>query len=79
MTRRGAVVSYTDPYVPELRHGSLDLQSVPEANAADGVDCCVIITDHKVFDYSKIVERFPLIVDTRNALKGVSSQKLFRL
>ncbi len=79
MTRRGAVVSYTDPYVPELRHGSLDLQSVAEEDAADGVDCCVIITDHKVFDYSKIVERFPLIVDTRNALKGVSSPKLFRL
>ena len=79
LKRRGAEVSYTDPYVLELRHGSLDLQSVPDATAADGVDCAVIITDHKVFDYRGIAERFPLIVDTRNALKGVNSSKVFRL
>jgi len=75
--RRGAEVSYTDPYVPELRHGSLDLTSIPEG-AADA-DCAVIITDHKVFDYGKILERFPLIVDTRNAMKGLASKKVFRL
>jgi UDP-N-acetyl-D-glucosamine dehydrogenase len=79
LKRRGAEVSYSDPYVPELRHGNLELRSVPESAAADGVDCAVIITDHQVFDYQKMVDGFPLIVDTRNALKGVSSQKIFRL
>ena len=78
MKRRGAEVSYTDPYVPELRHGSLDLASIPEDVATDA-DCAVIITDHKVFDYRKILERFPLIVDTRNAMKGLASKKVFRL
>ena len=78
MKRRGAEVSYTDPYVPELRHGSLDLASIPE-DAANNADCAVIITDHKVFDYGKILERFPLIVDTRNAMKGLASKKVFRL
>ena len=79
LKRRGADVSYTDPYVPELRHGNLDLQSMPEATAASGADCGVIITDHQVFDYKAIVDNFPLIVDTRNALKGQSSKKIFRL
>jgi UDP-N-acetyl-D-glucosamine dehydrogenase len=78
MKRRGAEVSYTDPYVPELRHGSLDLASIPE-DAVSNADCAVIITDHKVFDYGKILERFPLIVDTRNAMKGHASTKVFRL
>ena len=78
MKRRGAEVSYSDPYVPELRHGSLDLASIPEG-AANNADCAVIITDHKVFDYGKILERFPLIVDTRNAMKGLASEKVFRL
>ena len=79
MKRRGAEVSYSDPYVPELRHGNLDLRSVPEAAAAAGADCGVIITDHQVFNYPKMVEDFPLMVDTRNALKGQSSKKIFRL
>ena len=78
MKRRGADVGYTDPYVPALQHGSLDLTSVPEG-AANHADCAVIITDHKVFDYAKILESFPLIVDTRNAMKGLSSKKIFRL
>jgi UDP-N-acetyl-D-glucosamine dehydrogenase len=79
LAQRGAIVSYTDPYVPAFKHASLDLQSVDELQAHTGVDCGVIITDHKVFDYAGMVARFPLLVDTRNALKGVRSDSLFRL
>ena len=50
-----------------------------EATAHVGVDCGVIITDHKVFDYAAMVDRFPLLVDTRNALKGVTRPHIFRL
>jgi len=39
----------------------------------------VIVTDHAVFDYPRLVERSQLIVDTRNALKGVNSTKIVRL
>jgi len=39
----------------------------------------VIITDHTAFDYRALVERAPLIVDTRNALKGFTSPKIVRL
>jgi UDP-N-acetyl-D-glucosamine dehydrogenase len=79
MKRRGAEVTYTDPFVPQLRHGTLALQSVPEADAAANKDCAVIVTDHSQFDYAAIHCGFPLIVDTRNALKGEKSPKLFRL
>ena len=79
LARRGAIVSYTDPYVPTLDHGSLELCSVAEDAAADGVDCALIITDHQSFDYPRIAREFPLVVDTRNALKQVRSDKIFRL
>jgi UDP-N-acetyl-D-glucosamine dehydrogenase len=77
--RRGAVLSYTDPYVPTLHHGDLCLTSVPEQDAAAGVDCAVICTDHRAFDYASMPARFPLVVDTRNALKGVRADNVFRL
>jgi UDP-N-acetyl-D-glucosamine dehydrogenase len=79
LAHRGAVVSYSDPYVPAFKHASLDLTAVPIEKAHEGVDAGVIITDHKAFDYSAMVERFPLLVDTRNALKGVVNRKIFRL
>jgi UDP-N-acetyl-D-glucosamine dehydrogenase len=79
LVRRGANVSYTDPYIPVLEHGTLTLKSVPEDQAAKNADCALIITDHKVFDYQRIAKTFPLVVDTRNALKGVEGGNIFRL
>jgi UDP-N-acetyl-D-glucosamine dehydrogenase len=80
LVRRGARVSYTDPYVPTLRHGKLSLSSVPEAEALiSKPDCAVIATDHRVFDYTAIARESALVVDTRNALKGHSGSHVFRL
>jgi UDP-N-acetyl-D-glucosamine dehydrogenase len=76
--RRGGVVTYTDPYVPKLQHGELNLCSIPEEQS-DGIDCAVICTNHRAFDYERIVARFPLIIDTRNALKGMQATHIFRL
>jgi UDP-N-acetyl-D-glucosamine dehydrogenase len=79
LDKAGATVSYTDPYFPGFKHGHLDLASVPEQAMHDGVDCGVIVTDHKRFDYTAMVSRFPLLLDTRNALKGVTRPNVFRL
>ena len=79
LQRRGATISYTDPYVPILRHADLDLASVPDEKAASGIDCAVVCTNHRVFDYASIAKRFPLVVDTRNALKGLTGENIFRL
>jgi UDP-N-acetyl-D-glucosamine dehydrogenase len=77
--RRGATISYTDPHVPTLDHGGLSMKSVPESEAGKGVDCAVICTNHKVFNYAAMPKKFPLVVDTRNALKNVDAENVFRL
>jgi UDP-N-acetyl-D-glucosamine dehydrogenase len=78
--RRGAVLSYTDPHVPILEHGDLSLKSVAEAGAAsDDIDCAVICTNHSAFNYGEMPKRFPLVVDTRNALKNIQAENVFRL
>ena len=78
LKRLGGELSYSDPYVPVLHLDGVDLFAKPEETAAE-VDCAVIITDHSDFDYKALVERAPLIVDTRNALKGMVSEKIVRL
>jgi UDP-N-acetyl-D-glucosamine dehydrogenase len=79
LVRRGAEVTYTDPYVPTLSHGGRDLESVPFDRAiASPYDCSVVATDHRAFDYARIAD-LPLLVDTRNALKGFVQPSIFRL
>ena len=79
LDKGGATVSYTDPYFPEFKHGHLDLKSIDEPHMHDGVDCGVIVTDHRVLNYPAMVRNFKLLVDTRNALKGINSPNIFRL
>lgn len=79
LMRRGSQVSYSDPYIPCLKLDGLDLKSEPAEQAAAQSDCVVIITDHAKIDYRPVVERARLIVDTRNALKGMTSDKIVRL
>lgn len=77
LQHRGANVTYSDPYIPSMRiEGGEVLHSV---DIPDFTDCAVIVTDHKVFDYSKLLDAKCLIVDTRNALKKVSSPRIIRL
>ncbi len=78
LQRRGGILTYSDPHVARLHLEGMDLESLPESAAAEA-DCVVIITDHAAFDYAGLVERSRLIVDTRNALKGVNSTKIVRL
>jgi len=78
LERRGAILSYSDPHVPKLKLDGLALDSSPESVAADA-DCVVIVTNHAAFDYPGLVQRSKLIVDTRNALKGLTSDKIVRL
>src|SRR3954463_6866800 len=80
LVRRGATLTYTDPYVPTLSHAGHQLQSVPQAEAiAAAADCYVICTNHDVFDYAAIGSSGALLVDTRNALKDRKEPTIFRL
>jgi UDP-N-acetyl-D-glucosamine dehydrogenase len=80
LIKRGAVVSYSDPWVETLQHGTHTFQSVKADAALKGKpDCVVICTDHSVFDYDAIVRNAALIVDSRNALKKRPEPHIFRL
>jgi UDP-N-acetyl-D-glucosamine dehydrogenase len=77
--QHGALVSYSDPFVPKLSTDGISLEAVPVDAGAREADCVVIVTDHKAFDYTNVVKQARLIVDTRNALKGQVSDKIVRL
>src|SRR6202171_4755291 len=79
LERRGARVTYSDPYVPSIRLDHHDLTAGDPLALSTEADCSVIITDHARFDYLTILRNSKLIVDTRNALKGHNSKKIVRL
>ncbi len=73
---RHAQVCYHDPFVPTLRLNGSAFQSVPlSPESLSAADCVVVITDHSTFDWEMIGQQARLIVDTRNALNGVSAGK----
>jgi len=80
LRRRGAKVTYTDPYVPRVAlDDQEELESQDLESSVSAADCVVIVTDHTNVDYGLVVERAKLIVDTRNALRAYRSGKIVRL
>jgi UDP-N-acetyl-D-glucosamine dehydrogenase len=76
LAKKGARVSYADPFTPQLALDGHKLTAVtptPEALAA--ADCVLILTNHSSFDYAAIADRASLVVDTRNALKRYRGSK----
>ena len=80
LQHEGAQVSYHDPYFPFIGKGrKYDLQMKrTELEQLGQYDCIVIITDHSDYDFKKIVGEAQLVVDTRNATKGIDSPKVVR-
>jgi UDP-N-acetyl-D-glucosamine dehydrogenase len=79
LRKRGAHVTYSDPHIPTVRLDSEELQSEDAGAMASIADCVVIVTDHTNVDYISILGKAQLVVDTRNALKGIQSDKIVRL
>jgi UDP-N-acetyl-D-glucosamine dehydrogenase len=79
LQRRGAKVTFSDPYVHAIRVEEGQLHSSEMAPSLAECDCAVIITNHTSVDYDEIVRKAPLVVDTRNALKGRSGTNIVRL
>jgi UDP-N-acetyl-D-glucosamine dehydrogenase len=76
----GAEVLYNDPYFPTVGRGrryNLNMTSAP-LEELDQYDCVLIMTDHSDYDYNAIVNQSKLVVDTRNATKGIKSNKVVR-
>jgi UDP-N-acetyl-D-glucosamine dehydrogenase len=78
LQKEGAQVSYNDPYFPVVGKGrKYDLQlKRTDLNNLGQYDCVVIVTDHSDYDYRHIVEQSQLVVDTRNATRGIASDKI---
>jgi UDP-N-acetyl-D-glucosamine dehydrogenase len=80
LRQRGAEVAYNDPYfarVGQGRHYALNMTNTPLENLAQ-YDAVVIVTDHTSYDYAAIVNQSQLVIDTRNATKGILSEKIVR-
>ena len=80
LQKDGAQVSYHDPYFPFIGKGrKYDLQmKCSELKDLGQYDCVVIVTDHSDYDYRDIVQQAKLVVDTRNATRGIESDKIVR-
>ena len=75
LIKKGALVSYYDPYLPYLKIGDINLKCVAfNKGAFKNADCVVIVTDHSNVDYKFIAENSKLVVDTRNVLKGIKNK-----
>lgn len=71
LVRRGALVTYADPFTPQLTLDGHKLSAVePTADTLGAADCVLILTSHSSFDYAEIARRAALVVDTRNAMKN---------
>ena len=83
VAKKGAIVSYHDPYIPEVvdekghRWIGVDL----EDKIIEAADCVVFTTNHSVFDVDHIVGKARLVVDLRNAVKNVHIEdgKVYKL
>lgn len=80
LQKEGAQVSYNDPYFPFIGKGrKYDLQMKCSSLENLGqYDCVLIVTDHSDYDYQRIVKDSKLVVDTRNATKGIKSVNIVR-
>ncbi len=79
LQEQGADIGYHDPFVRTLALDDETLECQDLWPAIETADVVVIITDHSDYDYEQIVERARRVVDTRNATKGIESDKIVRL
>ena len=80
LQKDGAQVSYNDPYFPFIGKGrkyDLQMQCVPVDDLAQ-YDCVLIVTDHSDYDYGWIADHASLVVDTRNAMRGIQGENIVR-
>ncbi|NLF37960.1 nucleotide sugar dehydrogenase [bacterium] len=80
LVKRGAKVAFHDPFVPRVRlDGGVAASKPLTKKALAASDCVVILADHSNVDYRFVVKHARLVVDTRNACKGIRSAKIVRL
>jgi len=80
LQKRGALVEYNDPFFHRVGHGrkyALNMNSTPLEQIPE-FDCVVIVTDHSQYNFREIVDKARLVIDTRNATKGIDGTNIVR-
>jgi UDP-N-acetyl-D-glucosamine dehydrogenase len=82
LKQEGAEVSYNDPHIPRcagMRHyPHFDLVSTPLSEAVvRESDLVLLVTDHAAYDYAWLASQARLIVDTRNAFRGIAGKHIY--
>lgn len=80
LQKDGVFVSYNDPYIPTIGRGrKYDLNMTSTGlEHLERYDCVLIVTDHSDYNYPQIVRDARLVVDTRNATRGISAPNIVR-
>jgi len=79
LLEKGAIVSYNDPWIPKLHttrkyNFQMESTSITQEFLAK-MDAVIIVTDHTNYDFDEIVRHSNLVIDTRNATKGIKDAK----
>lgn len=81
LREKGAKVAYNDPYIPNAvshRRG-FKMKSTPlNSKTIKAYDCVLIATDHSSYDYGWLAKNSSLVVDTRNAMKGIKGANIVK-
>jgi UDP-N-acetyl-D-glucosamine dehydrogenase len=83
LQRNGARVQYNDPHLSRCRgmrrYPDFDMASTPLSTATLGeADLVLLVTDHSAYDYPWIASQAKLVLDTRNAFKGIKGDHIYR-
>jgi UDP-N-acetyl-D-glucosamine dehydrogenase len=68
LRRRGALLSFSDPYIDSISVGGQALDGIDiTQRAIAGVDCVAVLTPHRAFDFDWIADHAQIVFDARNA------------
>ena len=80
LKKRGAEVTYYDPFVAEYREHGVVEKGIPELteDVLKAADLVMVTTAHTTVDYDFVAEHAGLIFDTKNAMKNVAKRENIR-
>ncbi|WP_307271337.1 nucleotide sugar dehydrogenase [Peribacillus sp. V2I11] len=81
LQKNGALVQFNDPYAKKIidQEGNHILSIDLNYNDLMRYDCILLLTNHESYNYNEIVKNANLIIDTRNAFKGINSSKIIKI
>jgi UDP-N-acetyl-D-glucosamine dehydrogenase len=80
LRKKGADVSYNDPFVPQIHVPGGDMKSLElSRKCLPSMDCVVIATDHGCYDVGEVIAHAKLVIDTRGVTRGLSGKNIARL